>query len=122
MRMMAEIHFRSTEVLQNESDVTNRFRITTSIIHFVGISHLSLTVQELFNIFLQVQWWEFFFICFGRRETLTLKFFIVFAFRKGTSLVSNESSSVKIGPAVRPVASGKNKEVGRRSSGNCILF
>jgi hypothetical protein len=41
---------------QNKSDVTIQFLVGGFVIHFVGISHLSASVQKLFKNFMFMQW------------------------------------------------------------------
>jgi hypothetical protein len=87
---MAEIHFRSMEASQNESDVTIQFLVGGLVIHFAGIFHLSCSVQKLFKNFMLVQWLKNFFQFLG--ANMTLKFSLqMFDTPKGTSLRKSAS-------------------------------
>jgi hypothetical protein len=52
---MAEIHFRSMEASDIESDVTIQFLVGGLDIHFAGIFHVSCSVQKLFKNFMLLQ-------------------------------------------------------------------
>jgi hypothetical protein len=58
---MAESHLRSMKASQNKIDGTIQFLVGGLVIHFAEISHLSGSVQTLFNNFMLVQWLKFFF-------------------------------------------------------------
>jgi hypothetical protein len=63
---MAEIHFRSMEASQNKRDVTIQFLVGGLAIHFVGIFHLSCSIQKLFKIVMLVQWLKILFNFWGK--------------------------------------------------------
>jgi hypothetical protein len=54
-KIKAEIHFRSMEASDIESDVTIQFLFGVLDIHLAGIFHVSCSVQKLFKNFLLLQ-------------------------------------------------------------------